>query len=131
MKHDKIKIDKLAEAVTADLDEYSEHVNASMEHAAEDVADKLAQDINSSAPRRTGAYSRSWTYQEKYRRDSVVGYTVYAEAPGYRLAHLLENGHIIKTHKGDVVGHVAAVVHIKPQEEKAAEEFVKVLKGDI
>lgn len=66
----------------------------------------------------TGAYKASWTTKvEKGRLQSLA--TVYAEAPGFRLAHLLEHGHAVRGGGREPVG---AIEHIKPVEEWAIQE---------
>lgn len=75
----------------------------------------------------TGAYKASWTTkEEKGRLHSLA--TVYAEAPGYRLAHLLENPHPIRGG-----GRFNGIEHIKPVEEwaimEAEERIVEEITG--
>ena len=68
----------------------------------------------------TGAYKKSWTYEAEKGR-MQVGATVYADAPGFRLAHLLEHGYAMRR-GGRVIKDVKGKEHIKPVEEWANNE---------
>lgn len=81
------------------------------------VAKEASKKLRSASPKgSTGDYAKSWTYEAEKGR-MQVGATVYADAPGYRLAHLLEHGH---ANRGG--GRTAAIEHIKPVEEWANKE---------
>lgn len=64
----------------------------------------------------TGEYKASWTTKEEKGRLQTIA-TVYAEAPGYRLAHLLEKPHALRGG-----GRWNGIEHIKPVEEWAIQE---------
>lgn len=130
MSADKINIDKLAETVTKSLDDYVENVNTGMDNAIEDTADQIVKDIKSNAPNKSGKYASSWTHKIQYKRHNAVGRVVYAEAPGYRLAHLLERGHNLKR-GGKTIGFVRPQVHIEPAEANADKILLQKLKGNI
>ena len=81
------------------------------------VAKEAAKKLQHTSPvGPTGEYAKSWTSMAEKSR-LQVGATVYAEAPGYRLAHLLEYGH---ANRGG--GRTSGREHIKPVEEWAIKE---------
>lgn len=111
-----INIDDLATEIMRDLETYYSNTIEDVEHAVKLVAKETAQELRETSPESTGAYSESWSYKRnrEARGKDYNSMVVYAKKPGYRVSHLLENGH-------DKVndGWVAARPHIKPAEEKA------------
>ena len=69
------------------------------------------------SPKRYGKYRRSWK-KKKLANGSFVVFNAVAS-----LTHILENGHISRNG-----GRVAGIVHIKPAEEKAIQNFEKRIK---
>ncbi len=84
------------------------------------VAKEAAAKLRQTSPKGPGGYAKSWTSKAEKGRMSVLA-TVYAEAPGYRLAHLLEHGHANRQ-GGRSHPDAPAIEHIKPVEEWAIKE---------
>ena len=123
----KVKIDGLAEAVMKELTEYADLATVDMKAAVKKAGHTVKKQIQSTAPKDTGAYSKSWSVKNTKETSKSLEVTVYSRNH-YQLAHLLEFGH---AKRGG--GRVAARPHIAPAEEKAIDtlerEIEKALKG--
>ena len=122
-----ISIDALTDAVMEQLDEYRELATDEMKKAVKDAGKTVKQEINASAPVRTGRYAKSWQSKTTAESYSDIEVTVYSPKR-YMLAHLLEHGH---AKRGG--GRVRAIPHIKPAEELGEEQLerdlTRALKG--
>ena len=104
-------IDNLAEEVMKGLQEYSELADDEMKKAVRKTATSVKKEISANAPKRTGAYAKSWTSSKVKETSHNLQMTVHSRNR-YRLAHLLEKGHA-KRGGGRVEGHP----HIAPAEK--------------
>ena len=122
-----ISIDALSEAVMEQLDEYRELATDEMKKAVKDAGKTVKDEINGSAPVKTGRYAKSWKSKTTAESYSDIEVTVYSPKR-YMLAHLLEHGH---AKRGG--GRVRAISHIKPAEEIGEEQLerdiTRALKG--
>ena len=88
------------------------------------VADKGAKQLRQTSPKRTGKYAKSWGVT---REDSSFGenakYIIHNKKH-YRVAHLLEHGHVMANGK-----RTKAIPHIKPVEEQGIREYEKKFKN--
>jgi len=100
---------------------FIEEVKKAVKHGGKIVKD----DINASAPVRTGKYAKSWTYRVTAEDSSSIEVTVYSPSR-YMLAHLLENGH---AKRGG--GRVRAIPHIAPAQDHAEEEIERELERSL
>lgn len=105
-----------AEAVKGVMDHYTVQISEAVQAVIPEVANEAAKKLRQTSPRRGGQYAKSWKVKHEKGR-LKVGATVYADAPGYRLAHLLEFGH---AKRGG--GRVNGIVHIEPVERWANDE---------
>lgn len=123
----RVSVDGLADAVMKQLDEYNELATDEMKKAVKKAGKTVKEEINGSAPVRTGRYAKSWTSRTTAESSTDIEVTVYSPSR-YMLAHLLENGH---AKRGG--GRVRAIPHIKPAEEIGEEQLetdiAKALKG--
>ena len=122
-----VKIDDLAEEVMKGLTEYSKLATADMKKAVKKAGNDVRKEIQSTAPKETGAYAKSWAV--KTTRESAEKLEVAVHSKNrYQLAHLLEFGH---AKRGG--GRTKAQPHIAPAEENginALEKAIeKALKG--
>ena len=113
-------IDNLAEEVMKGLQEYCELADDEMKKAVRKTATSVKKEISANAPKRTGAYAKSWTSSRVKETSHNLQMTVHSRNR-YRLAHLLEKGHA-KRGGGRVEGHP----HIAPA-EKNGEELLETL----
>ena len=123
----KVSVNELANAIEEELMNYKELASDEMKKAVKKAGNTAKNDINDSAPVRTGRYAKSWRSKVTSEDSVSIGVTVYSPSR-YMLAHLLENGH---AKRGG--GRVRAIPHIKPAEEHATEELIRdietALKG--
>lgn len=119
-----VSVDDMANAVSELLEEYSDLATDEMKSAVQKSAKFVQEEISANAPKKTGAYAKSWTNMKTEEDSASVQYTVYSKNK-YQLAHLLENGH---AKRGG--GRVAARVHIAPAEE-AGETYLENLIEEV
>ena len=113
----KVKIDGLAEAVMKELTEYADLATVDMKAAVKKAGNTVKKQIQSTAPKDTGAYSKSWSVKNTKETSKSLEVTVYSRNH-YQLAHLLEFGH---AKRGG--GRVAARPHIALAEQSGIEQL--------
>lgn len=113
----KVKIDGLAEAVMKELTEYADLATVDMKSAVKKAGNTVKKQIQGSAPKDTGAYSKSWSVKNTKETSKSLEVMVYSRNR-YQLAHLLEFGH---AKRGG--GRVAGRSHIAPAEEAGIKEL--------
>ena len=116
-----VTVDNLAAEIMKGLTEYKNLATADMKTAVRKAGKSVKKDIQANAPKKTGAYSKSWTVKTTKETSESLELTVHSPKK-YQLAHLLEKGH---AKRGG--GRTKAIPHIAPAEEKA----VKDLEADI
>ena len=124
---DKCTIDNLAKTIMEGLQEYADVASEDVKAAVRKAGKSVKADIAANAPKRTGAYSKSWTVKTQKETANSLEVVIHSKNR-YQLAHLLEHGH---AKRGG--GRVAGTPHIAPAEEKAIkeleEEITKKLGG--
>ena len=115
-----ISVDELAEAINEGLEEYENLTSDRVKSVVRKAAKTVKEQINSSAPVRTGRYAKSWKTKTTAESSNMLQQTVYSPNR-YMLAHLLEKGH---AKRGG--GRVRAIPHIAPAEEMG-EEMLETL----
>ena len=123
----KCSIDGLADAIMEGLKEYSDLASSEVKGAVRKAGKLVKDEIAANAPKKTGAYSKSWSVKATKETSESLELVVYSKSR-YQIAHLLEHGH---AKRGG--GRVAGIPHIAPAEEKAVkqleEDIVKKLGG--
>lgn len=123
----KCSIDGLADAIMEGLKEYSDLASSEVKGAVRKAGKLVKDEIAANAPKKTGAYSKSWSVKATKETSESLELVVYSKNR-YQIAHLLEHGH---AKRGG--GIVAGIPHIAPAEEKAVkqleEDIVKKLGG--
>ena len=114
---DKCTIDNLAKNIMEGLQEYADLASEDVKAAVRKAGKNVKADIAANAPKRTGAYSKSWTVKTQKETANSLEVVVHSKNR-YQLAHLLEHGH---AKRGG--GRVAGKPHIAPAEEKAIKEL--------
>ena len=117
-----IQIDQLAGEVMRGLEEYATLATEDMKKAVRKAGSTVRSEINQTAPRRTGAYAKSWRSKTTKESSNTLEVTVYSPTR-YMLAHLLEHGH---AKRGG--GRVAARPHIGPAEEKGETQLLQDIR---
>ena len=125
MSSQKVSIDQLASAVMDGLNEYAELTADKVKKAVKSAGNTVKQDINASAPVRTGKYAGSWRTKTTKESSQSLEVTVYSPSR-YMLAHLLEHGH---AKRGG--GRVRAIPHIEPATNNAMNKLEAELQRSI
>ena len=114
---DTVSVDALADAVMEGLLEYADLAAEDMKRAVRSAGNAAKKEISANAPKKTGAYAKSWAVKKTRETSDSLSVTVYSRNR-YWLAHLLEFGH---AKRGG--GRVAGRAHIAPAEANAAEKL--------
>ena len=124
---DKCTIDNLAKTIMEGLQEYADVASADVKTAVRKAGKNVKAEISANAPKRTGAYAKSWTVKTEKETAHSLEVVVHSKNR-YQIAHLLEHGH---AKRGG--GRVAGIPHIAPAEKKSVkqleEDIVKKLGG--
>ena len=110
-----VKPEQLALEVMKELEEYADLTADVLKKEIQAAGKAAKQQIQQTAPRRTGRYAKSWSVKKVSETSNSMEITVHSK-DRYMLTHLLENGHV---KRGG--GRVAAIPHIAPAEEMAAD----------
>lgn len=121
MASEKVSIGEMAGAILEGLEEYADLASLEMKTAVRKAGKSVKNNIQANAPKKTGAYSKSWSVKTTKETSTSLELTVYSPKK-YQIAHLLEFGHA----KRDG-GRTRAFPHIAPAEEAG----VKQLEDDI
>lgn len=120
-----VQIDNLASEVMKGLMEYKDLVTSDMKVAVRKAGRSVKKDIQANAPKKTGAYSKSWKVSTTKETSESLELTVHSPKK-YQLAHLLEKGH---AKRGG--GRTKAIPHIAPAEENAGKQLESDIKKAI
>ena len=112
-----VSVDEMAAAINEGLEEYARLSTENVKKAVKKSAKAVKEQINGSAPVRTGRYAKSWAVKTTAESSHSLEQTVYSPSR-YMLSHLLEQGH---AKRGG--GRVRAIPHIAPAEEMGIEMF--------
>ena len=112
-----IPVDQLASEVMKGLEEYAELATDVMKKEVQETGKVVKQQIEQSAPRKSGRYAKSWAVKKTAETSSTLEVMVHSRNR-YMLTHLLENGH---AKRGG--GRVRAIPHIAPAEEMGIKEL--------
>ena len=109
-----VSVDQLANVIMQGLAEYADVQSDMVKQSVKDVSKEVKKEISANAPKRTGAYKKSWATKKTKETSNSLTMTVHPRNR-YQIAHLLEHGH---AKRGG--GRVAAIPHIAPAEEHGA-----------
>lgn len=124
MSNERIKIDELGKAIQNIVDEYSKEAQEVVNETLPKVGKKAVTELKKTSPKKTGKYAKGW--KSKVEKGRLGNQVVVYNKDKYQLTHLLEKGHA-KVNGGRVEGHP----HIKPAEEKAVENALKMIKDGL
>ena len=112
-----IPVDQLASEVMKGLEEYAELTTEVVKKEVQETGKVVKKQIESTAPRKSGRYAKSWAVKKTAETSNSLEVTVHSRNR-YMLTHLLENGH---AKRGG--GRVRAIPHIGPAEEMGIKEL--------
>ena len=125
----KVTPDNLEAAVAKILEDYADQVAVDVKEAVEQTGKATAQLAQAYASRiGRGKYAKS--IKAKTTQTTTFGTTVTIFSTQYRIAHLLEHGHVVKSH-GRVVGTARAFPHFAPAEQKGEELLMQKVRKAI
>ena len=116
-------IDSLAAEITKGLKEYSKLTEESLKGAVVEVSNEVRDKIKEGSPKKSGDYEKSWKVT-KERETAHSIQTVVHSKNRYKLAHLLEFGHIKRNG-----GRTKAYPHLRPAELNAIQKFTERIKN--
>ena len=125
MASDRVKIDGMAAAIMKGVEEYAEVATSDLKASVRKAGSNVRKDIQANAPKKTGAYSKSWSVKTTKETSNTLELTVYSPKK-YHLAHLLEYGH---AERGG--GRTKAQPHIAPAEEAAISQLERDIKRSL
>lgn len=88
----KVSIGQMASTIIDGLMEYADLATDDLKAAVKKTGNEVKKQIQSTAPKDSGKYSKSWTVKTTRETSNSMEVTVYSKNR-YQLAHLLEFGH--------------------------------------
>ena len=127
----KVAPNQLGAEVENLLKEYSDDVIRKMPDAVKEVTTDTVKSLKAKAGElfKGTKYNKSFKSKKQSTTASGTKYVIYSTE--YRLAHLLEKGHVIKNQTGKTYGVTKARPHWAPAEKEAAEALEKKLTEGI
>lgn len=116
-------VDAMADEIMKGLTDYADLADTAMKKAVRKTAKSVKDEIFANAPKRTGAYSKSWTVKKTKENSHSLEMTVHSKNR-YQLTHLIEKGH---AKRGG--GRVSGKPHIAPAEEKGVQLLEHLIVG--
>lgn len=121
-----LTVNQFESAVNDILAQYKDVIDADVATVTKQVARQAAKDVQAKAPTKSGAYKKSIKAKVLEKEVNKASSVIYAEAPQYRLTHLLEFGHA-KVNGG----RTAAFPHWEPAEQQAIRDYERKLREAI
>lgn len=134
MSTQKVSADELAGAIADELKKYAKATTDEVKEAVTATGKYAVKEVQSNVTaagigKTNGKYRKSWKAKVTLNKPNARTVTVYSTQ--YQLAHLLENGHVIKNQTGKVYGKTRARPHVGPAEQAAIDYFEKLVKKEI
>lgn len=115
-------VDNLADEIMKGLTEYADLAEEGMKKAVRKSATQVKNEISANAPKRTGAYAKSWATRKTKENSHSLEMTVHSKNC-YQLVHLLEKGH---AKRGG--GRISGRPHIAPAEENGVQLLEQLIE---
>lgn len=120
-----IKIDQLADTVMKGMEEYAKLAADDLKADVKKAGDTVKKQIEGSAPKKTGKYSKSWAVKKTRETADFIQVVVHSKNR-YQLTHLLEFGH---AKRGG--GRTRAFPHIASAEQAGIEQLTRDIERDL
>jgi hypothetical protein len=111
------KIKGITGEIEKALKAYAYEVAEEITIAKDAVSKEFKTDVTKDSPEQTGDYQKGWRIK-KFKKSNII-----YNKTDYQLTHLLEHGHVNKDG-----GRTSPRIHIRPNEEKAVNEFLQLVK---
>lgn len=121
----KVSINQMASVIMDGLKEYADLDTDDLKAAVKKTGNEVRKQIQSTAPKASSKYSKSWSVKTTKESSNGMEVTVYSRNR-YQLAHLLEFGH---AKRGG--GRVAARPHIAAAEQAGIESFEQAIERSL
>ena len=106
------------------MEEYAKLVADDLKKDVQKAGKTVKQQIESTAPKKTGKYSKSWAVKKTRETSDSIQIVVHSKR--YQLTHLLEFGH---AKRGG--GRTRAFPHIAPAEQAGIEQLTRDIERDL
>jgi hypothetical protein len=120
-----IPISELANEVMKGLKEYADLATEDLKKDVEKAGKKVKEQIESTAPKDTGKYAKSWAVKKTRETSDSIELVVHSKTR-YQLTHLLEFGHAKRNG-----GRVAARPHLAAAEQAGIEQLTRDIERDL
>ena len=120
-----IRVDQLADTVMKGLEDYAKLAADDLKADVQKAGKTVKQQIESTAPKDTGKYAKSWAVKKTKETSDSIAVVVHSKNR-YQLTHLLEFGH---AKRGG--GRVEARPHIAPAEEAGIAQLQRDIERDL
>ena len=120
-----IRIDQLADTVMKGLEDYAKLAVDDLKTDVQKAGKKVKEQIESTAPKDTGKYAKSWAVKKTKETSDSIQVVVHSKNR-YQLTHLLEFGH---AKRGG--GRVAARPHIAAAEHAGIDQLTRDIERDL
>lgn len=125
----KVTPEQLEAAVAEILEDYAEQVAVDTKEAVQQTG-KAAVKVAQAYAQRIGRGRYAKSIKLKTTDSNSFSTTVVIHSTQYRIAHLLEHGHVVKAH-GRIVGTARAFPHFAPAEAQAEKMLEQKIKKAI
>lgn len=131
MKNTKVKPGQFGEALNDAIKQYSDAVVESLPDAVNAAAKKALKTLKSEAKSKIGGktYVSSFKSKKTQSDSNITEYTLYSTR--YRVAHLLEHGHVVRNQTGRVYGVTSAKPHWAPAEDAGIKELEEQIQKKV
>ena len=128
----KIPIEDLQDAIADILNEYADDIITGANEAAKQTAASGAEALKERA-KMSGIRGTKYvnSFKSKLLNQSRLGNTYVIYSTEYRLAHLLEHGHVIKVHGKRTGGRTRAFHHWSKVEDEVSRQFEQAVTNRI
>jgi hypothetical protein len=126
-----VQINELDTALVKILTDYTDDVCRAVDICARKSMKELVEETKRDAPYNSHSSKKHYRELISSRREKMgtyrTAYTWYVKAPKYRLAHLLNNGHVVRN-GGRIVGRYKGDQHITKNADSVIANYKRQVK---